>query len=498
MGISLVTRDVIRAKGYSAATRSIMMLSVCAVICVILAAFMWGVDMAPLPKYFVGLFLYAVLTAIFIVSRLQGKFLPVFEGPVFVSLLAFFQFGVLPLGNFFLHADELAPFVTEEGLIRAFPLCVIGMVAFWAGTAVVRRRIYTPPAFMNTRTDSEDGSRILMWAAFLFVCGATVQVLGVSSRVSASDDTTAVFGLLGQLSIFALLLVTIELYARRGKGWFIVAFWVILPVQCVLGFFSGMKGVVLVNIFAIAMITWICKRKAPLTLFVAAVIGAAALYPVMNSWRNNEASYGVAVNDTSSALSGARQAYKYADTDGQGLISSGAVLLVQRLDLLSAVAQVQELGPALDFLDTGSRVWMIPFYPFVPRVIWKDKPPLDQGRNFAILLGSDEGTSITLSYIGDANRLGGWPGALVAMFGWGMLLEALVQFLYRDFSRMRLFIYLSVVCVPTSPPMEGTIMGTWCGTLKQFVVVGVLALIIYGSSRRAKNRTLNGGLSLSN
>jgi hypothetical protein len=469
------------------ANRTILTLSLCVVICAVLVGVLWGVDMPLLSKYLLGLLLYGVMTAIFIASRVQKGMLPVFEYPVFVSVVAFVNFGLAPLINFFRPPDEIHTLVTLEGLVAAFPMCVAGMVAFWVGSSVVRIRTYTVPNFMMQKTDSDDESRLLLWVAVLFVIGAAIQVL--PSFRNLFDGNDVYWGaLIYECSLLALIIVCIEINSRSKKGLFRICLWLMLPFQCIAGFFSGMKGLVLVNLLIVAMVTWVCRRKIPLTWVTSIVLGLICLYPIVNSYRENMARDSVQPDSVASAITTGKQAIHNADVRGKGFVMSGYDSTIDRLDMLSAVAQVQALGSSASFLDSGDRVWMIPFYAFVPRFLWKSKPSLNQGETMSILLSGRVTASFALTFVGDAYRKGGFPGVLVGMFFWGLVGESLVQFLYQDFTKARLFTYIAVALVMTSSPIEGLVIVTFSNMIKQFLIMATLSMMIYGTKSSFHSR----------
>lgn len=441
-------------------------------------------NLEPFPKYILGLGIYAVMTALFLFTRINNKVWAIFEYPVALSIIAFIQFGLAPLYIFFARPDEFPPLVTEQSLINAFPLCMMGMTAFWIGASVVRRRNYSPPDFSQKSGERDDQARVMGWAIAIFVCGIAAQLVLNLDYYNPSVDVAQFFYFAAQLGTLSLVIVTIEMNARANKGWFKVLFWIILPVQCIVGFFSGMKGIVLVNVVIVAIITWIIRQNIPRRWLLLGALGLIILYPVINSMRTNDARYNVRATDLDSALTTGREAFEHA-AEGSSWLDSGMKDAVSRLDMLSSVAQIQTFGPAIEFLDCGERVWMIPFYPFVPRFLWKNKPSLDQGWKFSLLLGGSSYTAIALTYVGDSYRMGGTLGTIIAMFLWGCLAEGIVQFLYADFGRIRLFMYIGLTFITTSSPIEGLVFNIWCGTIRQFVWIGVLAIVIYGLRKKS-------------
>ena len=76
-------------------------------------------------------------------------------------------------------------------------------------------------------------------------------------------------------------------------------------------------------------------------------------------------------------------------------MSEGASSSLQRLDLLTSVADVLALGPRASFVKGNVPWWMLPIYPFVPRLLWPSKPILVEGGRFTIALGGGSGDAAT-------------------------------------------------------------------------------------------------------
>src|SRR5437588_12444062 len=74
---------------------------------------------------------------------------------------------------------------------------------------------------------------------------------------------------------------------------------------------------------------------------------------------------------------------------------------LQRMDLLTSVAEVLALGSRASMLKGDERWWMLPFYPFIPRFLWPSKPILDKGARFSLALGNPETTATAITYPGD-------------------------------------------------------------------------------------------------
>jgi hypothetical protein len=133
-------------------------------------------------------------------------------------------------------------------------------------------------------------------------------------------------------------------------------------------------------------------------------------------------------------------------------------------------------------LEGDERLWMIPFYPFVPRFLWPGKPIDSKGVRFAKMVGPRAQTSTAPTVPGDLYVLNhGIPGVLVGMFLIGLAVQWLTNPVTRCPSKRNLFIYACVFFAATEWQLD--FFGYWTGLIRTFAVAQILALMLYGPAR---------------
>lgn len=487
-----VTQSAQKRERYAYA--NIAVLTVCAGTALVGVGLFAGQASGSIANYILGLLLFAALTTAFLISRLQRGATGLFDLPVFLSVLGFLQLGLAPLA-IFLEPWNLAEFVTEDGLVRALFLCIAGMMAFWGGTLMFSRRFQPRPASEGLGVPSPaESSRLTIIACALFATGCIARAyllkeqmygfVASMDRVQANLGLVSTFGFVSKASTAGLLIIAIEKYSSPRNRQIDFIFWPMLAIQCGWGLISGMKGELLVNFVLVAAVSSICAARFSWKWLATPVIVFIVVYPLNNAYRQLVREEGQQVNDFESAAQVGNSAVSARSRMGAGdFLSTGVGDGLSRLDALTSVTQLMSIGPMKAMLEGEERLWMIPFYPFIPRLLWKEKPTLYKGQRFTILLGGDPMSSTALTYPGDCYVLGGQAGVIFGMFMWGVLAEALVQFLYRKASKARIFVYVMMCFSFTAPPIESTVFGLWTSILQQMVTFGFLALLIYGYGR---------------
>jgi len=204
-------------------------------------------------------------------------------------------------------------------------------------------------------------------------------------------------------------------------------FWGVFCCECFWGLISGMKGALLINFVAVALISTILNGKLARKWVVAALMGVVIIYPLSNSYRNvvrgenavEVTDFGAAAQALSLAAAGGMQ-----KTGGSSdWLQSGSDSTLNRLDLLPFVAAVINLGDQAAETHGDARLWMIPYYPFVPRLIWHSKPILEQGQRFTEMLGWSVESSTPVTYPGDCYIYGGIAGVIGGMLLLGLFAQ---------------------------------------------------------------------------
>src|SRR5579859_4126967 len=115
-----------------------------------LAVTAWGAVLVSGPEdhqietFLIVLGVYSTASAAFIGSRMRSGQFRFFDLPTFITILAFVEFGLAPLGCLWTGVDLDPSFHGDyQVFTHALILVVLGMVAFWAGAGALARR--SPP-----------------------------------------------------------------------------------------------------------------------------------------------------------------------------------------------------------------------------------------------------------------------------------------------------------------------------------------------------------------
>lgn len=199
---------------------------------------------------------------------------------------------------------------------------------------------------------------------------------------------------------------------------------------------------------------------------------------------------GASLSTAGKAGEGALRRTYGASSGAWSEIERGWSNAVSRLDLLQSVGLIVSMGPRASQLFGGERWWMLPFYPFVPRFIWRSKPVLIEGGRFSVALGYGKpgstawtvGTSTGVTYPGDLYARGGLLAIITGMFLLGVVAQWLTSGVVGVLNRRRLFIYAAIFLTATG--MEIDAFSFWSGLIKTFVILSVIAWFVYGPRRR--------------
>jgi hypothetical protein len=485
-------------------TPKIWFLHVLLLITLTLSVTVWGVMLVAgvrgheLEQFITTAAFFGVACAFFIVSRVGTGFQNLFEIPVFMTLVAFVMFGAAPLSSF-LDPDALSPNLHGDTSLfhPALQIVIAGMGAFWLGSTIARSRKPAPAALDPALLPgSAPQMMTLVLGALVFLAGLVARVYMLRSGMYgylASLEVThsrvaevQVWIVIESLAACALLLFTIEAYYHpRDKGRALL-FWIVLASECLWTLMSGVKRPLLNSLLAVALVSSFAKRKLRIRWLALPILGLIAIYPLMNNYRTivraKVTDSVTSVTAATEAMQGAAgQAGRRGGT-ASGWIARGWSSAVSRLDMTQSVALLLAYQDRAYLLQGDWRLWMIPFYPFVPRFIWPGKPVQNIGGRFTRILGGEETSATSPTIPGDLYILhGGIPAVLVGMFLVGLVVQWLTNPVKRCPSKRNLFVYGCMFLAVAS--WENDFFAYATGTIRTFVIVQILALIIYGPAR---------------
>ena len=439
---------------------------------------------------------YGALTAAFIAWRMQSTDFRFFAIPNLLSLLAFVDFGLAPLVCYFVFGQFNPSFHGRDGqFVRSLAYVVLGMMAFWAGTHVVewRKAAVTGAALAQERasTTSSPLGPAVMWALGLYSVAFLVKTYllanfgydyGLSLDVYFRHlGAMQVANVTFQLGTYALVILAIERsfhpFSLERKA----LFWLVFATECLWGLLSGMKANLLQNFVLVAVVSSMTERKLKKGWLAAAVLGLVVVYPFSIQYREllrTRANDAMGVEDTGQILNSALDQATGTESTVGGWTESGAGSAISRLNLLQSVAALMSLGPRADRLKGDERWWMLPFYPFIPRLLWRHKPILDKGRRFSIALGYGDQTATALTYPGDLCFVFGVPGLLIGMFLFGLVAESSTRLLNVPGSKQHLFVYTGLVLTMIFL-VELDAFDFWCTLIRSFVILCIVGRLAY-------------------
>jgi hypothetical protein len=457
-----------------------------------------GVRGYELEEFITGAAFFGVACAFFVVSRVTAGFQSFFEIPVFMTVMAFVMFGAAPI-SCFLDPDALSPNLRGDTslLHLALQIVIVGMVAFWLGAVVARSR-KPAPAVLDPASLPGSAPQMLTLAfgVGLMIAGFIARVYMLRSGMYGFLESfnvtqtrmaeVQVWIVIEGFGLFALLLFGIEAYYHPKDKVRAGLFWGVLASECLWGLMSGMKRPLLNNLLAVALVSSYAKRKLRLRWFALPILGLIAVYPLMNNYRSIVRSrvtdYVTSVSAATEAMQGAAGRAVRRGGTASDWLASGWSSAVTRLDMTQDVALLLAYRDRSYMLEGDWRLWMIPFYPFVPRFIWRNKPIQNIGGRFTRLLGGQETTCTSPTIPGDLYLLhGGIPGMLAGMFLVGLVCQWLTNPVKLCPSKRNLFIYGCMFFEAAN--WENDFFAYSTGLIRTFVIVQVLALIIYGPAR---------------
>jgi hypothetical protein len=459
-------------------------------------------------KYLALLGFYGASSAVFVGSRIRRGNVQLFELPVFLTALFFLRFGLLPLRNFFDPA-QLDENLSANGLelVQALSYIILGMMAFWMGCELARRKggeRIVPGLDSPSVTPQLHKRRVV--AAFAIICAAgfitRVYLLknhlysytGSLDKYYENLGSMQVLNFVAQFGSLALIIATIERYRHRHDPLWRILFAAALASEVFWGLISGMKGLALQNFIIVAVASSFAMRRLNARWIVILFLGLVLLYPISEAYRSVLQEGSADVSSFQGAAEAGQMALSRVGEGGSSAGDFGREGLqesFQRLDLLTCVAQALTLGSRASIVKGHVEWWTLPFYPFVPRLIWPSKPILQEGGWFHVALSgrsgdpTSVGSSTAITYPGDLYLQFGLWGIPVGMFVLGIVAQWFTNRLSASVEPRELFVYTAVFLLGF--PLEADAFLLWTSLIKLLAILYVLRLLIYGPTARHRS-----------
>jgi hypothetical protein len=435
--------------------------------------------------------LYAVASLIFLLPRTQTDHLPFFQIPVFFTLTSFLRFGVAP-GFAFLdetHFDRNLK-GNYSALVDTLLVWILGMFAYWLACSLLRGQ-----ANRLERPTSVDWHRRL-WGASSPAAIAALALVGTAANIynfrayrgislddyMASASSVGVLAVLADLSAYALVLAAIEYYENPAGGWQKLFLATTFGLQCVWGFTAMMKSEMIRPLLLVALVASFIRSKFEKKWLAVAALGLVIVYPLQKQFRLIQGAYNL--GSAQSFESATRDAMHSSASSRPGAgawLADGFRSLMLRLDDLQPMAVVLSFNRTQqDFLKGDERWWMIPYYPFVPRFVWRSKPALLAGQRVSLLLGLGYHTSTAITYAGDCFVRHGLLGMLCGMFVLGLMSQYFTNTVAGPCEKRDLLVYCSVFWFMANNMIECDAFGLWGLIIKTVVCLRVICWLLYG------------------
>jgi hypothetical protein len=415
--------------------------------------------------------------------------------PGFMTLISSLEFVVIPLSRFVTGDDSV-----DSLYLTAMAYLLLGFSMFWLACWLLKK----PHRFEFVPETPPGNSRVLLAAAVLFALGASASVLrwklGIlgydANQVQGQTNASAVGGLntVARMLNLSMLVSGIEVFGKRSKS---------LPIRFIFtasavfslgfGIISGMKIEVLMPIFTLTVMLGITRKRLPKLIWSLPVL-FVLLQPFINAYRANlSAGYAAQINTVGGLTSTLTKSIAdLASGGGQASLQHRSAFdrYGYRLSDLTLFHNVLQL-PSPDLLNGDESIWMAPIYPFIPRVLWKDKPILGKGGRMSESMGYGTQTSTNVPGIADLYVLGGAPGILFGMFIWGACLQLYMNNIGTGLSERGTLFYVTTLFFLTN--IEHDIIPLIGGAIESAYIMLILSKIIYGGplfSLRSGYRTL--------
>lgn len=288
----------------------------------------------------------------------------------------------------------------------------------------------------------------------------------------------------------SLVVSAIEVLGKRSKDP-LIRFVFLASFVLALGFgvLSGMKSEILYPVLYVLVVYTMTNRRLPRLAFFMPLL-LIVIYPFVNAYRRNlDTGYAqIATTFSGQADVLVKTFEDVLESPFSGKEQSGKsfALATDRLSLLSYMHDVVGL-PAPSLLNGDEKVWMAPFYPLIPRFLWKNKPILDKGSRLSVALGKPPTTATAITQIGDLYSMYKTPGVIIGMGLWGVIAQLYMNWAGKGrFSEKRLFVYISFLIALINVEQDATAF--MAGLVLLGIRVFIVARIIYGPAGSAVPR----------
>lgn len=334
-------------------------------------------------------------------------------------------------------------YVEVDQLYRANMLNLTGIVSVMSAYLASQRLMKISSSKLVTDYRSEEMRRALWRISIIFVSiGLPVKFLLVMPR-SLAISSAVVPGSIAMFATFSTLaLVPLFILYRFNRSNYALPFYTLLFLEGVSAFIQLSKLEVLKIVILLlmgAVLTGTRFKRIVIIGLISAGVYGLVLTPLITLSRINYSSTGLtSVADTQSAL----QDYASNGREDAADLMGGVESWWSRLNYANAQSF------AMDAYDQGlpGDTFALALYAFVPRIVYPDKPLMNSGADFNMLVNDNPDSQSSPGMFAEAYWNGGWLFALFTFIFMGVLYWVLEMYTYDKLERSKL-VYLPVVWI---------------------------------------------------
>lgn len=400
------------------------------------------------------------------------------------SLLLILHFSIPGI----LVALRVLDFANEDNLdtaAKAQLFVLVGFIFFHCGCVVMMGRRRNEKC-QEMRTSAPWNSNCLKAVLLVFSTFGWLDRIYIVSKSAYFQISRTTIGELNeqfhaalrlgeQLPGIAMILVWIyfwNLRSRKYSGWWWsgcllwfaeLAYW--LP--------TGRKENVILTVLLPLMIRYLFTRKLPsVRTLVIAMLFIVALFPAAYYYRS-----AMEIGGLESFTETIRSSAAAIDPTKAVTVQPWWSIIGARISLLEPVSASVRIVDSGTWSPFMGRTYGWALYSIIPRVFWRSKPDFHYGTAFGhaagMLQSTDNQTSVSVTYFGEAYLNFLWPG-VVMMFFIGMIFGLIYKHVLTGYSQAT-WALLYAVTLPVILYVGGTFALHFSGLLQQIVIFGIIA-----------------------
>jgi hypothetical protein len=480
-----------KAKAVALDILTVIILAICAALA--LANGPW------LTRFYALAACYTCLFGIFMYNSSRAGYSLV-DLPVLVSIRAYLSFGLAPVAGLLLLGNDYGPPFTDYAgwnyLPMTLAIVILGMASFW----IVVRMVRSKPIGMTRPASQHIPARAFPCALILVLLGTIVRMYLLRNHMYGFvGDQDLLAGRVAEVQpllfikdfgFWGMIILGILRYQKPSKA-HSYAFWGAFLLEIAWGAIGGQKGLTLRNVAIVALLYVIYRKRLPVRWVAIGIISFVLIYPIMDSYRAIVHGTGDLTVDSVSSLAGAQKdmAENMTGISRSDYLIAGLSEALYRIDLLPSAAVIVKVADSAKIsrpLDTGARIWMLPALIAVPRLIWANKPKMNEGQLMAQLLGNTQGNTFAATHFGDAYLQGHLFGEVVYCGALGFICALISRISLRSqASPSALFVAVALYWTVTG--LEADVLQEFAGILKLWLMLIFVAWIVF-SSRKGRVR----------